>query len=109
MRLGLFRAWASALGLAVGLAAAASGLAQAQTNVTFVSASPSGINVYPVLVAIGEGYFKDEGINVRWEALNGSGAILQALAAGQAQIGRPGPAPVMQARSRGVDVVFLYN
>lgn len=111
MRLVNLRAWASGLGLAAGLAVGlgVSGAALAQTNVTFVSASPSAINVYPVLVAIGEGYFKDEGINVRWEALNGSGAILQALAAGQAQIGRPGPAPVMQARARGVDVVFLYN
>lgn len=112
MRLGDLRSRASRLGAAAGLAiglAALAGSAQAQTNLTFVSASPSGINVYPVLVAIGEGYFKEEGINVRWEALNGSGAILQALAANQAQIGRPGPAPVMQARARGVDVVFLYN
>ena len=31
------------------------------------------------------------------------------MAAGQAQIGAPGPGPVLAARARGVDVVFLYN
>jgi NitT/TauT family transport system substrate-binding protein len=35
--------------------------------------------------------------------------VLQAMAAGQAQIGLPGPGPVLAARSRGEDVVFLYN
>jgi NitT/TauT family transport system substrate-binding protein len=35
--------------------------------------------------------------------------VLQALASGQAQFGRPGPAPVLRARARGADVVFLYN
>ncbi|HEX5078910.1 MAG TPA: ABC transporter substrate-binding protein, partial [Geminicoccaceae bacterium] len=39
----------------------------------------------------------------------GSAAVLQAMAAGQAQIGLPGPAPVLAARGRGVDVVFIYN
>ena len=41
--------------------------------------------------------------------MDGSAPVLQALAAGQAQIGRPGPAPVLNARARGVDVVFIYN
>jgi NitT/TauT family transport system substrate-binding protein len=35
--------------------------------------------------------------------------VLQAMAAGQAEIGLPGPAPVLAARGRGVDVVFIYN
>ncbi len=46
---------------------------------------------------------------MRTETVDGSAPVLQALAAGQAQIGRPGPAPVLNARARGVDVVFLYN
>jgi len=83
-------------------------LAQAQ-NVTFVQPSPSAINSFPVFVAIGEGYFREEGLNVRAESINGSGPVLQALSAGQAQFGRPGPGPVLAARSRGVDVVFIYN
>jgi NitT/TauT family transport system substrate-binding protein len=78
-------------------------------NITFVQPNPSAINSFQLHVAIGQGYFKDEGLNIRVETVDGSAPVLQALAAGQAQIGRPGPAPVLQARSRGVDVVFLYN
>ncbi|MBL8655350.1 MAG: ABC transporter substrate-binding protein, partial [Alphaproteobacteria bacterium] len=75
--------------------------AQAQ-NVTFVQPSPSAINSFPVFVAIGEGYYREEGLNVRVESINGSGPVLQALSAGQAQFGRPGPGPVLAARARGV-------
>ena len=83
--------------------------AQDLRDITFVQPSPSAINSFPVFVAIGEGYFADEGLNVTVEAINGSGAVLQALSAGQAQFGRPGPGPVIAARSRGVDAVFIYN
>jgi NitT/TauT family transport system substrate-binding protein len=83
--------------------------AQDMTKVTFVQPSPSAINSFAVFVAIGEGYFKEEGLDVSVEAINGSGAVLQALASGQAQFGRPGPGPVLAARSRGEDAVFIYN
>jgi NitT/TauT family transport system substrate-binding protein len=83
--------------------------AQELKQVTFVQPSPSAINSYTVFVAIGEGYFADEGLEVKVEALNGSGPVIQAVSAGQAQFGRPGPGPVLQARSRGVDIVFIYN
>lgn len=83
--------------------------AQDLRMITFVQPSPSAINSFPVFAAIGEGYFADEGLEVRVEAINGSGAVLQALSAGQAQFGRPGPGPVIAARSRGVDAVFIYN
>jgi len=43
------------------------------------------------------------------EAVNGSASVLQTLASGTGQIGEPGPGPVLAARSRGEDVVFLYN
>jgi NitT/TauT family transport system substrate-binding protein len=86
-----------------------SALAQDLREITFVQPSPSAINSFPVFVAIGEGYFEEEGLNVTVEAINGSGAVLQALSAGQAHFGRPGPGPVIAARSRGVDAVFIYN
>lgn len=95
---------AATLGL-MPLAAAA----QDVKEITFVSPSPSAINSFPVHVAVGEGYFADEGLSVTTQAVNGSSAILQALAAGQADFGRPGPAPVIIANSRGVEVTFLYN
>jgi NitT/TauT family transport system substrate-binding protein len=85
------------------------GTAAAQTKVTFVQPSPSAINSFNVFVAIGEGYFAEEGLDVTVEAINGSGAVLQALSSGQAQFGRPGPGPVLAARGRDVDVVFIYN
>lgn len=100
------------LALALALAAATAGGAAAQgamKNITYVQPNPSAINSFQVYVAIGEGYFKDEGLNVSVQSVDGSAPVLQALAAGQAQIGRPGPAPVLNARARGVDVVFIYN
>jgi NitT/TauT family transport system substrate-binding protein len=94
---------------ALGLLTANVSNAQQLTRVTYVSPSPSAINSYPIFVAMGEGYFKDEGIEIKAEAVNGSGPVLQALASGQAQLGRPGPAPLIKARARNVDVVFVYN
>jgi NitT/TauT family transport system substrate-binding protein len=100
-------------GLAGVLAAPSLAEAQAPGGATksliFVQPNPSAINSFHVFVALGEGYFADEGLDVRVESVDGSAPVLQALAAGQAQIGRPGPAPVIRAQARGVDVVFIYN
>ncbi|MEV8467177.1 ABC transporter substrate-binding protein [Fluviibacterium sp. DFM31] len=87
----------------------ATAFAQDLREITFVQPSPSAINSFPVFVAIGEGYFAEEGLDVTVEAINGSGAVLQALSAGQAHFGRPGPGPLIAARSRGVDAVHIYN
>ena len=76
----------------LGLLTANVSSAQQLTRVTFVSPSPSAINSFQIFVAMGEGYFKDEGIEIKAEAVNGSGPVLQALTSGQAQLGRPGPA-----------------
>ena len=101
----------SALAIAAPVLALTGGVSQAQElrDITFAQPSPSAINSFPVFVAIGEGYFEEEGLNVSVEAVNGSASVLQALAAGQAQFGRPGPGPVLGARARGVDAVFIYN
>jgi NitT/TauT family transport system substrate-binding protein len=103
------RASATALaGLA--FAASLSFAASAQTTpVTVVVPNPSAITFMPLHVAIGEGYFEEEGLELTVEAVNGSAAVLQTLASGQAQIGAPGPGPVLSARARGEDVVFIYN
>ncbi len=105
------RIFTAAIAAALPLAALVATPAQAQDlrKITFVQPSPSAINSFPVFVAIGEGYFEEEGLEVAVEAINGSAAVLQALSAGQAEFGRPGPGPVIGARSRGVDAVFLYN
>ena len=105
------RLFSLALASAIPLAGLVGTTAQAQDlrQITFVQPSPSAINSFPVFVAIGEGYFEEEGLEVGVEAINGSGAVLQALSAGQAEFGRPGPGPVLGARARGVDAVFIYN
>ena len=95
--------------LAAALAVAALPAAAQMQQVTFVQPSPSAINSFPVFVAIGEGFFADEGLEVTVESLNGSAPVLQLLEAGQAQFGRPGPGPVLAARARGADIVFIYN
>lgn len=84
-------------------------VAQETTTITIVVPNPSALNNFPLHNAIGEGYFAEEGLTVEVEAVNGSAAVLQALAAGQAQIGNPGAGPVLAARARGENVVFIYN
>lgn len=83
--------------------------AAALTKITIVVPHPSAITWIPMHVAIGQGYFKDEGLEINVEAVDGSSQVLQAMSAGKAQIGAPGPGPVLSARARGVDVVFIYN
>ncbi|MSU90800.1 PhnD/SsuA/transferrin family substrate-binding protein [Rhodobacteraceae bacterium 2CG4] len=98
-----------------GLAAAAIsaaglfGSAAAQTDITVAVPNPSAITWAPMWAAIGEGYFEEEGLNIDVQAVDGSSQVLQAMSAGQAQIGAPGPGPVLGARARGIDVVFIYN
>lgn len=87
----------------------APGLVRAQTPVTFAVPNPSALTWLPYWVAVGEGYFGQEGLDPRLEAIDGSSAVLQAMSAGQAQIGAPGPGPTLGARARGVDVKFIYN
>lgn len=96
-------------GGAAGLMLGAPAIVRAQMAVTFAVPNPSALTWLPYWVAVGEGYFGEEGLDLRLEAIDGSSAVLQAMSAGQAQIGAPGPGPTLGARSRGVDVKFLYN
>jgi NitT/TauT family transport system substrate-binding protein len=84
-------------------------VAAQEKEITVIVPNPSALNVWPVHTAIGEGYMAEEGLKVNVEAVDGSSAVLQALAADQAQIGNPGPAPLLAARERGEDFVFMYN
>lgn len=98
------------MGAALLLAMSALAPASAEVmELTIVVPNPSAINVYPLHVAVGEGYFAEEGLSVKVEAVNGSASVLQLLASGQGHIGQPGPAPLLAARARGEDIVFIYN
>jgi NitT/TauT family transport system substrate-binding protein len=78
-------------------------------EITVILPNPSALNLWPMHVAIGEGYMEAEGLKLNVQAVDGSSLVLQAMAAGQAQIGVPGPGPVLAARARGEDIVFIYN
>ncbi len=84
-------------------------IVRAQTAITFAVPNPSALTWLPYWVAVGEGYFTDEGLAPTLEAIDGSAAVLQAMSSGQAHIGAPGPGPTLGARARGVDAKFLYN
>jgi NitT/TauT family transport system substrate-binding protein len=107
--IGTTRRTFAALALATGAFLGAAGTALAQTPVTVVVPNPSAITFLPMWVAIGEGYFEEEGIDLTVEAVDGSSSVLQVLSSGQGQIGAPGPGPVLAAQARGVDAVFFYN
>jgi len=79
------------------------------TKVTVLFPGPSAIDSSSFCVALGAGYFKEEGLDITYEAVDGSSQVLQGLSSGKAQIGRPGPGPTLAARGRGVDVVYFYR
>src|SRR5690606_16436593 len=66
------------------LAISSPALAQDLQEVILVVPNPSAILIQPVAAAMDQGFFADEGLRVRVEAVNGSGPLIQALAAGQA-------------------------
>jgi NitT/TauT family transport system substrate-binding protein len=78
-------------------------------RITVLLPNPSAVNVFNLCAAMGEGYLADEGLEARVEAVDGSGAVLQAMVAGQAEIGLPGPGPVLGAIAQGEDPVLFYN
>lgn len=78
-------------------------------ELTVAHANPSCIIFFPAYVADTQGYFEEEGLSVEIQGLNGSGSVLQAMAAGQAQIGSPGAAPTILANAAGQDIRYIAN
>jgi len=102
------------LAVILALATVTTAEAQAQAKkplktITVLAPGPSAVTTFNFFVADAEGYFREEGLDAKWEVVDGSSQVLQGVAAGKAQIGRPGPGPVLAARGRGLDVVWLYN
>ena len=50
-------------------------IVRAQTAITFAVPNPSALTWLPYWVAVGEGYFADEGITPTLEAVDGSSAV----------------------------------
>lgn len=99
---------AAAAGLPFALSAPKA-LSQALDELTIVYPSPGGLGYFALYAAIGEGYFAEEKLKITPRSVNGSAAAIQALLAGQAQLAHPGPGPLMAARERGQDLVYIYN
>lgn len=77
---------------------------------TVVHPNPSSIVFFPAFVAESQGLFDEAGLDVTFETVDGSGAVLQTLASGRAEIGAVGgPGPVLAANERGSDMVAFYN
>lgn len=79
------------------------------TDVTVVLPGSSALAWYPMIVAKQQGFFAEEGLNVSIQSLDGSGAVIQAMEAGRAEFGAPGPGPALNAYARGADIKYFYN
>jgi NitT/TauT family transport system substrate-binding protein len=90
-------------------ATAAPATAKPQKTITALMPNPSAVNVYNLCAAMGEGFLAEEGITVNFEAVDGSSAVYQAMVAGKADIGLPGPGPTIAAWGRGEKPVLFYN
>jgi NitT/TauT family transport system substrate-binding protein len=81
--------------------------------ITVARPNPSTVNMFNFCSAWGEGYFEDEGLEVSTEAVDGVGAVLQAVVAGQAEIGGASAGPVLIAREQAAgpaqEPVLFYN
>ena len=95
--------------VAPGSVTPASASPKVQKTITALMPNPSAVNVYNLCAAMGEGYMAEEGITVKFEAVDGSSAVYQAMVAGQAEIGLPGPGPTIAAWGRGEKPVMFYN
>ena len=82
---------------------------RAQTAITFAVPNPSALTWLPYWVAVGEGYFTDEGLDPRLEAIDGSSAVLQAMTCRPGTDRRAGPGPTLRRGRANVDVKFIYN
>lgn len=80
-----------------------------ENEVTIAMVTSSCLSLFPTYVAQEEGFFDEQGVSVDIEVVNGSSAVLQAMLSGQANLGTPGPLPVIQAQSRGEDVQYVAN
>jgi len=104
---------AAALALAGSLGAcSASDSDDAMTPIDFGLPTTMGANNAPLAVAVGLGYFEDEGLDVNIVGTGGSAPTVQAVLSGQLDIGSATPEPVLQLAESGAEfggVTMIYN
>jgi len=92
--------------LALGWAQGA--LAQEKANVTFVG-SLAWLGQLPIMVAIDQGFFAEQGINVKYEVVVASGDRLMAVTSGSADFSNLGRTALLSQISRGNDKVSWFG
>lgn len=78
-------------------------------TLTVALPSTSCILNYSIYSGLEEGFFEEEGLNLKVESVNGSAGVLQAILSGQADFGGPGATPVINAQASGEDMVYFLN
>lgn len=78
------------------------------TKLSILLPFASGINFYPLYVAKDRGYF-GQNISVAINAADGSGAALQQLLTGKADVCLCGPGTALRAVAKGEDLVSVYT
>lgn len=86
------------------------GSAEGLTTVRVVTSNsgPAAGDV-PIRIAMDQGWFEEEGINVELLFSPGSGAAIQQLAAGNADVASTTPASVMQANLEGTPIAMVMQ
>jgi NitT/TauT family transport system substrate-binding protein len=97
----------SALAAAAAIMAPAAALAQ--DKFTFMFPVKSVLQYHPFYIAQELGYYKQEGLDVRFETSNGSGAALRQLIAGNVDAALPSPAAYLNAVAQGHDLRWIFS
>jgi NitT/TauT family transport system substrate-binding protein len=103
-----------AVALVVGLAAcggndkgSSGGSGPETTNLT-VGVLPV-VDVAPVYMAVKQGYFKAEGLEVKFQSFQGGAAIVPAMVAGSVQVSFSNWVSLFLAKSRGIDLTVIAD
>lgn len=85
------------------------GATEGATELSVAAVSTSCLQFFPLYVADDQGLFEENGLDVQVERMNGSAAVLQAMLAGQVDIGTPGPVPTILTQAQGEDIRYIAN
>ncbi len=91
---------------AVGMAALVAA-APANADDKIIIGMSAGINMVPSLVAVHEGYFKEQGLDVELRPLSRGGDAIKGVSAGTLQFSESAHVPFFAAVSRGVPLIAV--
>ncbi|WP_248960669.1 ABC transporter substrate-binding protein [Sphaerisporangium perillae] len=85
------------------------GSGEGGTPLTFVLPAGSVMQFHPWYLAERLGFFKDEGVQVKLVAGDGSSSIIQQIIAGNADAGVPSPAAILVAADSGRELTGIFQ